>query len=70
MTFLFQNWQVYKDARVLRKDVIRVLKNYPVEERYSLTDQTRRAMLSIILEIAEGSNRKTERDKVVFLTAP
>ncbi len=67
MAFLFQNWQVYKDARLLRKEVSDVIKTYPVEERFALADQTRRAMLSVMLEIAEGSNRRTEKDKVVFV---
>src|SRR3954471_1221629 len=67
MAFLFQDWQVYKDARALRKEVSTILKTYPPEERFALTDQTRRAMLSVMLEIAEGSNRRTEKDKAVFI---
>lgn len=67
MAFLFQNWQVYKDNRILRSEVSAILKTYPNEERFVLTDQTRRAMLSVMLEIAEGSNRRTEKDKIVFI---
>jgi four helix bundle protein len=67
MAFLFQDWQVYKDARALRKEISVILKTYPSEEKFALTDQTRRAMLSVMLQIAEGSNRRTEKDKVVFI---
>jgi four helix bundle protein len=67
MSFLFQNWQVYKDSRALRKEVSVTLKTYPIEERFALTDQTRKAMLSVILEIAGGSNRRTNKDKIVFI---
>jgi four helix bundle protein len=67
MAFLFQGWQVYKDARELRKEINKVAKKFPAEEKYLLTDQSRRAVLSIVLQIAEGSNRKTEKDKTVFI---
>ena len=67
MAFYFQGWQVYKDARELRKDINRIIKTFPVEEKSALVEQARRAMLSVVLEIAEGSNRKTDRDKVVFV---
>lgn len=67
MTFLFQNWQVYKDARALRKDINEVLKSFPKEEKFVLIDQTKRAISSVVLQIAEGSNRRTEKDKAVFV---
>jgi len=67
MAFRFQGWQVYKDIRALRKDINKIIKTYPLEEKYILIDQTRRAMLSVMLQIAEGSERKTEKDKNVFI---
>lgn len=67
MAFRFQSWQVYTDARALRKEVSKVLKTFPIEEKYLLVDQTRRAILSVLLQIAEGSERKTEKDKSVFI---
>ncbi|MDP3740746.1 MAG: four helix bundle protein [bacterium] len=36
-------------------------------EKFVLVNQTKRAMLSVILQIAEGSNRKTEKDKNLFI---
>lgn len=67
MSFLFQSWPMYKDARELRKEVNKIARTFPPEEKYLLTDQSRRAALSIVLEIAEGSNRITEKDKSVFI---
>ena len=67
MAFRFQSWQVYIDARALRKEVSKILKTFPPEEKYLLVDQTRRAMLSVLLQLAEGSERKTEKDKNVFI---
>ena len=67
MSFRFQDWQVYKDAREFRIKLHKILKTFPSEEKYVLTDQCKRAILSVILQIAEGSNRKTEKDKNLFL---
>ncbi len=67
MSYRFQSWQVYKDARVLRQEINKITKNFPKEELYILTSQIRRAILSVVLQIAEGSNRKTEKDKNNFI---
>jgi len=67
MAFLFQNWPMYKDARELRREINKIARKFPPEEKYLLTDQVRRAVLSIVLQIAEGSNRKTEKDKALFI---
>jgi four helix bundle protein len=67
MSFVFQNWQVYKDARSLRIEINQILKTFPMEEKYILVDQIKRAILSVVLQIAEGSNRRTERDKGLFV---
>lgn len=67
MAYRFQNWQVYKDARILRQEIKKIAKTFSPEERFILGDQVRRAILSVILQIAEGSNRKTERDKNHFI---
>ena len=57
--------------QVLTEDALLVglkfAKAFPPEERFILGDQARRAILSVILQIAEGSNRKTEKDKNLFI---
>jgi four helix bundle protein len=67
MPYRFQNWQVYKDARKLRMEVNKLSKIFPKEELFILVNQVRRAVLSVVLQIAEGSNRKTEKDKNSFI---
>ena len=67
MAYRFQKWQVYKDARVLRIEVNKLSKLFRKDEIYILTNQLRRAVLSVALQIAEGSNRKTEKDKNLFI---
>ena len=44
-----------------------VIRGFPTEERYGLGNQLRRAMNSVILNIAEGSYRKTDKDFAHFL---
>ena len=41
-------------------------KNFPPEERYALTQQIRRAALSVHLNIAEGCSRKSEAERKRF----
>jgi four helix bundle protein len=46
--------EVYKRQRTLAKEVFELSKRFPKEERYSLTDQLRRASRSIGAQIAEA----------------
>ena len=65
--FRFREWNIYKDARVFRFDINKILKTYPKEERYALIDQTKRALNSIVLNIAESANRSTDKDMKVYI---
>ena len=48
--------------------VYRKSKEFPVDERYALTDQLRRAVVSIPSNIAEGSGRASNKDYAHFLS--
>ena len=50
----FKELEVYKRQRALSRDVFRLSKQFPLEEKYSLTDQLRRASRSIGAQIAEA----------------
>lgn len=67
-SFRFRKFKVYQDAVDFRM-LIRILVNkyFPVEERYQLIDQILRAANSIVLNIAEGSDRGTDKDFALFL---
>ena len=58
---------VWKMAMDLVFDVYRVTKNFPMEEKYSLTDQLRRAAISVPSNIAEGAARNTKKEFTNFL---
>jgi four helix bundle protein len=55
-------WQKAMD---LAEQVYRQTAEYPLEERYGLTSQIRRAATSIPSNIAEGQGRRTSDDEFV-----
>jgi four helix bundle protein len=57
MAFQFQKLEVYNDAVGLVDAVYALTKRFPREEAFGLTNQLRRASLSISCNIAEGSSR-------------
>ena len=66
--FRFREFQVYKDARSFNKEIKNFFKNkLPKEEKFILLSQLWRAADSIILNIAEGSDRGTDKDFALFL---
>lgn len=65
--FRFREWQIYKDSRIFRAEIIKLIRFYPPEERYGLSDQTRRALNSMLLNIAEGANKSTDKDTRLYI---
>lgn len=66
--FRFRNFQVYKDARLFVREMKELsLKKFPKSEQFALKDQLWRALDSIVLNIAEGSDRSTDKDFAHFL---
>jgi four helix bundle protein len=53
----FRQLQVWQKAHQLTLDVYQITKQFPGEELYGLTSQTRRAASSIPTNIAEGCGR-------------
>ena len=49
---------VYNLAFDAAMEIFRLSMNFPIEERYSLTDQIRRASRSVSANIAEGWNKR------------
>ena len=62
--FSFEGLEVYGKARELIKEVYLIQQSFPVEERYGLGDQLRRAATSITANIAEGSGRNYESTEI------
>ena len=56
----------WKESRNLVKSIYHITSNYPKEELYSLTNQIRRAAVSVSSNLAEGSGRTSQKDKSHF----
>ena len=63
----FRDLLVWQKAMALAKSVYCVVKYLPREETYGLSDQMRRAAVSIPSNIAEGQARQTKKEFLQFL---
>ena len=63
----YRELEVWQLAMTFVEDVYRALKTFPVEERYGICDQIRRAAVSIPSNIAEGFGRDTPKEFAHFL---
>jgi four helix bundle protein len=61
MAFRFRNFKVYQDAKLLHKEIAILANTFPRDYWY-LADQLRRSSLSIVLNIAEGSSKQSDKD--------
>ena len=66
--YSFEKLEVWKEAKDFTKEIYNVTSEFPEHEKYGLTSQMRRAAVSICSNIAEGSARKTNKDKAHFTT--
>lgn len=58
---------VWKKSMDLVEHIYNLTSTFPIEERYGLVSQMRRAAVSIPSNIAEGSARKGDKELVQFL---
>lgn len=54
----FRDLTVYQLARAAAKEIFEISKRFPPEEKYSLTDQIRRASRSVCANIAEAWRKR------------
>ena len=54
---------VYSATREFLVASYKLTKQFSADERFNLTQQIRRAALSVLLNLAEGGSRKTERER-------
>ena len=64
----FRDLNIWQKGIDLVKDVYKETKNYPKEEMYGLTNQIRRAAISIPSNIAEGHIRQHRAEFRQFLS--
>jgi four helix bundle protein len=62
----FTQLNVWQKAHQLVINIYLITKTFPVDERFGITDQMRRAAVSITSNISEGFNRKSKKEKTQF----
>jgi four helix bundle protein len=65
--FDFEKLDVYRKAKDLNKDVLKLLRENKDIDSY-IKDQLRRASISVVINIAEGSGKFSRADKRNFYT--
>ena len=66
--FQYRKLIVWQKAMRLAKAVYALINQFPATEKYALSDQVRRAVVSIPSNIAEGCGRASKRDYAHFLS--
>src|SRR6185503_1174695 len=64
--FNFEKLEVWHEAIAFADSVYTLTRNFPDSERFGLTNQMRRAAVSISSNIAEGSSRSSRTDFARF----
>lgn len=59
--------KVYETARNVAHEIYRLTASFPPDERYGLTQQIRRAAVSVFSNIAEGCSRRSQADFARFI---
>ncbi len=63
----YKKLDVWVKSYQMALDVYKATESFPGSEKYGMTSQTRRAAVSIALNIAEGAGRNTRKDFNNFL---
>ena len=64
----FEELPVWQDARKFTSKIYNLTNKFPKEELYGLTSQIRRATVSIMSNIAEGFDRRSDKELSNFLS--
>ncbi len=63
----FKELEIWKRSRLFCTEIYKITTTFPESEKFGLTNQLRRASVSIPSNIAEGSSRKSNKDFARFL---
>ena len=64
--YSFEKLEVWTDAKQLVKQIYKLTDSFPKAEQFGITNQVRRAAVSVVSNIAEGSSRKTKKEQARF----
>ena len=64
--YSFEKLIVWQNARKFFLKIYQITEKFPQDEKYGLTNQIRRAAVSIAANIAEGSSRLSSKDQAHY----
>lgn len=64
--FSFERLRVWADVMALTEEIYQVTADFPKEELYGLTNQLRRAIVSVSSNLAEGAGRISKKEQARF----
>ncbi len=67
MSLRFQEFPLYNELRRFNTEIYHLSHSFPQSENFELSSQLRRASTSVILNLAEGSMRKSDKELARFL---
>ena len=65
--YTYRKLNVYQLSKTLVRDIYGLTAEFPVNEKYALSDQMRRAVVSIPSNIAEGTSKTSPKEQFHFL---
>lgn len=66
-SFSFRKLICYQKGRLLVNEIYKIVRSFPTEERFALSDQIRRAAVSVTSNIAEGTGRQSFKEQAHFI---
>lgn len=63
----FKDLEIWKLSRLFCSEIYTITVSFPETEKFGLTNQLRRASVSVPSNIAEGASRKSNKDFARFL---
>ncbi|MBK6382079.1 MAG: four helix bundle protein [Chitinophagaceae bacterium] len=64
--YSFEKLNAWKESRIWVTWVYKVTADFPADEKFGLISQLRRAAVSVVSNLAEGSARKSAKDQAHF----
>ena len=62
----FTDLNAWKEGHILVLEIYKITKNFPMDEKYGLTNQIRKAAVSVTSNISEGFSRQSYKEKINF----
>lgn len=66
--FNFEKLEVWQESRKLAAEIYFVTREFPTDEKYAITQQIRRSVISVASNLAEGSTRTSPKEQAYFTT--